>query len=185
MPKDLPVEIPALETELAFKGRVWDVVSERFEFQGQELVRDFIRHPGAVAVIALNDAQEVLLIRQYRRPVGAFLWELPAGLLDVPGESLETAALRELAEETDFTTSKIEHLITFHPSPGGNSESIAIFLATDLRQIEIGFERTAEEVDLQPTWIPLVEAVDSVMRSELKNSVAALAILTLARKLGI
>ena len=185
MPKDQPVDIPAQNTELVFKGRVWDVVTETFEFQGQQLERDFIRHPGAVAVIAVNDANEVLLIRQYRRPVGAYLWELPAGLLDVPGESLEVAALRELAEETDHTALQIEHLITFHPSPGGNSESIAIFVATDLRPINIGFERTAEEVDLQPTWVPLSEAVDSVLMSDLQNSVAALAILALARRLGI
>lgn len=185
MPKDRHVELPALNVELAFKGRVWDVVTEQFEFEGQVLTRDFIRHPGAVAVIALNEAREVLLINQYRRPVGSFLWELPAGLLDVSGESLEAAALRELAEETDYTADALEHLITFHPSPGGNSESISVYLASDLKPVTTDYERSGEEVSLTPTWVPLTEAVDSVMRSEIKNSIAAISILALARRLGV
>ena len=185
MPKDLPVDLPATKVELAFKGRVWDVVTEHFEFDGHPLARDFIRHPGAVAVVALNEAREILLIRQYRRPVGSYLWELPAGLLDVKGESLESAALRELAEETEYTAKNVEHLLTFHPSPGGNSESITIFLASDISVTESDYVRTGEETDLQPTWVPLIEAVESVMRSEMKNSIAALGILTLARRLGI
>ncbi|MCX8529086.1 MAG: NUDIX hydrolase [Rhodoluna sp.] len=185
MPKDRPVELPATETELVFKGRVWDVVTEHFEFEGHTLARDFIRHPGAVAVIALNERQEVLLINQYRRPVGAFLWELPAGLLDVQGESLEAAALRELAEETDYQAERIEHLITFHASPGGNSESIAIYLASGLSVVETDFVRTGEEANLQPTWVPLVEAVESVMRSDMKNPAAVIGILALARKMGV
>lgn len=185
MPKDQHAGLPALKTELGFKGRVWDVVSETFDFEGQKLTRDFIRHPGAVAVIALNDAQEVLLIRQYRRPVDSYLWELPAGLTDIPGEPLETAARRELAEETDYAAANLEHLITFHTSPGGNSESIAVFLATGLAKVDTDFERTAEEVDLQPTWVPLAEAVESVMRSEMKNPAAVVAILALARRLGL
>ena len=185
MPKDQPVAIPATETELVFKGKVWDVVTEHFNFEGQSLARDFIRHPGAVAVIALNEQQEVLLIRQYRRPVGSFLWELPAGLLDVAGESLERAALRELAEETDFQAEHIEHLITFHTSPGGNSESIAIFLATQLSPVTTDFVRTGEEVNLQPTWVPLADALNSVMQSDMKNPAAVIGILALARKLGV
>jgi ADP-ribose pyrophosphatase len=185
MPKDSSVELPAQKIDLAFKGRVWDVVTEHFEFEGATLARDFIRHPGAVAVIALNDAQEILLIRQYRRPVGSYLWELPAGLLDVPGESLESAALRELAEETDFAAEKLEHLITFHTSPGGNSESISVFVATGLSKVATAFVRTGEEVNLQPTWVPLAEAVNSVMRSDMKNPSAVVGILALARKLGV
>ena len=185
MPKDLPVEIPALQTELAFRGKVWDVVTEHFEFEGQTLARDFIRHPGAVAVIALDKDQRVLLIRQYRRPVGKFLWELPAGLLDIEGEALETAALRELTEETGYSANSVEHLITFHASPGGNSESIAVFLARDVFEVETDFERTGEEVDLRPTWVPIAEAVHSVMASNMMNPAAVIGILALARKLEI
>lgn len=185
MPKDQIAGLPALKTELGFKGRVWDVVSDTFEFDGVPLTRDYIRHPGAVAVIALNEAQEVLLIRQYRRAVDSFLWELPAGLLDVAGESLETAALREFAEETELTAAKLERLISFHTSPGGNSETIHVFVATEISKTAIDFVRTGEESDLQPTWVPLVEAVASVMASHMKNPAAVVAILALARRLGI
>ena len=185
MPKDLPIELPANRTELVFKGRVWDVVTEHFEFKGKELARDFIRHPGAVAVIAINEQQEVLLIRQYRRPVGAYLWELPAGLLDVHGESPETAALRELAEETDYRAEHIEHLITFHASPGGNSESIAVYLASGLTPMVTDYVRSGEEADLRPTWVPLTDALESIMSSEMKNPAAVIGVLALARKLGI
>lgn len=185
MPKDEPIDIATNSREVVFLGRVWNVVTDRFDFAGVELARDFILHPGAVAVIALNEDQEILMIRQYRRPVGTFLWELPAGLLDVSGEPEVEAAKRELAEETGYQAQTIEHLVTFHPSPGGNSETITIFFAQGLKEIDYDYVKTGEEVDLQPTWVPLKEAVASVMASEIKNSIAMLAILTLARKLGV
>ena len=185
MPKDQPVEIETNSKEVVFKGRVWDVVTDRFDFAGVELARDYIAHPGAVAVIAVNESQEILMIRQYRRPVGTYLWELPAGLLDVAGEPEVEAAKRELAEETGYKAATIAHLITFHPSPGGNSESISIFFAQGLTKVDYDYVQTGEEVDLQPTWVPLKEAVASVLASEIKNSIAMLAILTLARKLGV
>jgi ADP-ribose pyrophosphatase len=90
-----------------------------------------------------------------------------------------------LAEETDYQAGKLEHLISFHTSPGGNSETIAVFLATELSKVETDFVRTGEEVNLQPTWVPLAEAVDSVMRSDMKNPSAVVGILALARKRGV
>ena len=185
MPKDEPAAIASIEKTTVFEGRVWDVVTDTFDFGGQTLARDYIQHPGAVAVIAFNEKQEILLIRQYRRPVGTFLWELPAGLRDVAGESPELAVRRELAEETGYQAGRVEPLVTFFPSPGGNSEQIHIFWATDLSEIDYEYERTGEEADLRPTWVPLAEALESVMASEMQNSIAMLALLTLARKLGV
>lgn len=185
MPKDQPVSIPSVDKTTVFEGRVWDVVTDTFEFGGETLARDYIQHPGAVAVIATNDENEVLLIRQYRRPVGTYLWELPAGLRDVADESTEAAVRRELAEETGYEAAKVEPLITFFPSPGGNSEQIHIFAASGLSEIEYDYVRTGEETDLQPTWVPLGEAIASVMASEMQNSIAMLAVLALARKLGV
>lgn len=183
MPKDEPVEFEILESRLAFEGRVWDVVSERFDYLGQPLVRDFIKHPGAVATIALNENRKILMIRQYRHPVRKYLWEIPAGLLDVPGEPLEAAARRELIEETSHDASVWEHLISFHPSPGGNSETITVFLATDVHPIASDYEPTGEESDMLVRWVDFDEAVKSVLASEIQNPSAVVAILALAARL--
>ena len=78
---------PVLSAARAFEGRVWDVVTEEVDLgEGGVVHRDFVAHTGAVAVLALDDRDRVVLVQQYRHPVGAFEWELPAGLLDVDGE---------------------------------------------------------------------------------------------------
>ena len=99
-----------LSSEKVYEGRIWDVVSDSFQLNddGDALVRDYIDHPGAVAVLPMNDAGEVLLIKQYRHPVGMDLWEIPAGLLDVEGEDFVVGAARELAEEADLVGGGVE-----------------------------------------------------------------------------
>jgi ADP-ribose pyrophosphatase len=87
MPKDHPASLAISKSEVVFEGKIWDIKRESFDYNGETLVREFVAHPGAVAVIALNDSDQVLLINQYRHPVREFLWEIPAGLLDMPGES--------------------------------------------------------------------------------------------------
>ena len=94
-----------LASETVYEGRIWDVVSEQVELSegGPRMTRDFITHPGAVAILALDDQDRVLLIRQYRHPVGMTQWEIPAGILDVEGEHPAKAAARELGEEADLS----------------------------------------------------------------------------------
>ena len=95
---------PVLSAVPAFTGRVWDVVSEEVDLgEGGVVTRDFVDHTGAVAVLALDEEERVVLVQQYRHPVGAFEWELPAGLLDVDGEPAHLTAARELHEEADLT----------------------------------------------------------------------------------
>jgi ADP-ribose pyrophosphatase len=183
MPKDQPVEHEIVSTELVFKGRIWDVVSEAFRFSEEILVRDFVRHPGAVAVIALNSNEEILMIRQYRHPVRKMLWEIPAGLLDIPGEALEQAARRELIEETSFDAKNFEHLITFHTSPGGNDESITVYLATDVQPVIHDFVAAGEETDMLVEWVPFKAALSAVLASEVQNPSTVVAILALAQRL--
>src|SRR5699024_4982097 len=99
---DQAADRPVLRSERVFEGRVWDVVRDEVAYDERtRLTREYLEHPGAVAVVALDTSERVLLIRQYRHPVRERMWEVPAGLLDVAGESPWDAARRELAEETD------------------------------------------------------------------------------------
>jgi ADP-ribose pyrophosphatase len=185
MPKDRPATLAISKSEVVFEGKIWDIKSESFEYNGGTLVREFVAHPGAVAVVALNEANQVLLINQYRHPVREFLWEIPAGLLDLPGESKVEAAKRELLEETGFIADSWQELIEFHTTPGGNNETIAIFLARDLRHQGHDLELEGEETDMQVAWVPLAEALSSVLASEMRSPSAAVGIMAAAHKIGI
>ena len=185
MPKDENASLSVSRRDVVFKGKIWDVVSETFDYKGTSLVREFVAHPGAVAVIALNDQQEILLIKQYRQPVREYLWEVPAGLLDIPGESRLEAAKRELLEETGYIAEGWQALIEFHTTPGGNSETINVFLATELRHQGYDLDLEGEEVDLELRWVPLKDALNSVLNSEMRSPSAGYAIMALAHKLGI
>jgi 8-oxo-dGTP pyrophosphatase MutT (NUDIX family) len=121
------------ETELAAGWRV-SFSRARFRDQdGEEFERDIVRHPGAVAVVPLHDDGTVTLVRQFRAVLDRDLLELPAGIRDVVGEPEATTAGRELQEEAGLQAAHIEHLITFHNSPGFCDEEVLIFLATGLR----------------------------------------------------
>jgi ADP-ribose pyrophosphatase len=185
MPKDHPASLAISKSEVVFEGKIWDIKRESFDYNGETLVREFVAHPGAVAVIALNDSDQVLLINQYRHPVREFLWEIPAGLLDMPGESKLEAAKRELLEETGYIAESWSELIEFHTTPGGNNETIAIFLARELRHQGHEFELEGEETDMKVEWFALSEALESVLASDMRSPSAAVGIMAAARKLGI
>ena len=185
MPKDQPVAHNIVASEVVFHGKIWNIARETFDYPGGQLVREFVQHPGAVAIIALNENDEVRMIRQYRHPVRENLWEIPAGLLDMPGENRLDAAKRELLEETSLVAETWEHLIDFYTTPGGNDEMISIFLATNLTEVESGFEAEGEERDMLVEWIPLADAVRSVLASEIKSPSAAIGLQALALLRGL
>jgi ADP-ribose pyrophosphatase len=124
----------------------------------------------------------VVLVRQYRHPIGRQLWELPAGLIDVPDEPLVGAAARELAEEADLRAARWDLLLDLHPSPGVSNELIRIFLARDLTPVppEERHERTHEEAGLTVRRFPLDEAVGMALRSEITNASAVAGVLATA-----
>jgi ADP-ribose pyrophosphatase len=165
-----------LETERVFEGRVWDVVRERFAFGDHELVREFTNHPGAVAILARDENDRVLVINQYRHPVGLRIWELPAGLLDVPDEDPLAAAKRELAEEVDLAAEEWTELISFATSPGGSSEFITVFEARGLSPVP-AFLRTEEEAEIEVRWVELDELVEAALDGRLHNSILLIAVL--------
>ncbi|QHK18749.1 NUDIX domain-containing protein [Pseudarthrobacter psychrotolerans] len=181
---DAPSPRRLLSTEKVYEGRIWDVVSDSFQLSeaGESLTRDYIDHPGAVAVLPMNDAGEVLLIRQYRHPVGMDLWEIPAGLLDVEGEDFVVGAARELAEEADLAAGEWNVLADFFNSPGSSSEAIRIYLARGLTEVphHERHERTDEEAEIEFHWIPLDDAVASVLEGRLHNPSAVVGILAAA-----
>lgn len=182
MPKDQPHATRVTSSEVAFEGKIWNVRRETFELGEQQLTRDFIAHPGAVAVLAIDDHDQVLMIRQYRHAVGEILWEIPAGLLDVDGESHLAAAERELLEETGYRVASIEHLISYYTSPGGSSELKRIFVARDVKFLGRPEGADGEERELTVHWVPFAEVLDSVLKSEIKNPSAVVAILALAQQ---
>jgi len=185
MPKDQPVTPQILATETVFRGKIWDVARDTFDYNGQKLVREFVQHPGAVGVLALDEQQRVLLIRQYRHPVRSYLWEIPAGLLDVPGEERLAAAKRELMEETGYEAGSWSKLLDFMTTPGGNDEVITIFLAQNLQHVGHNLELEGEEVDMLKEWFPLKEALASVLASEIQSPTAAVGIMAAAHRLGV
>ena len=172
-----PAELLAHET--VHMGGKWRVDVETIEIAGQRVTRDILIHPGAVAVLVLNERDEVLLLRQYRQPLGMFLFETPAGLLDVPDENPLAAAQRELAEEAGVVAARWDTLVDFYNSPGGSSEAIRIYLAREISELPSGRMVTgeAEEIDLPVAWVPLPHAVDLVLSGALGNPTAVLGIL--------
>ncbi len=141
--------------------------------------RSVVTHPGAVVVLALDDAQRVLMIRQYRHPVGHQLWELPAGLRDADGEQPLQTAQRELLEETGYHAREWHTLVDYFSSPGFSTERIRIFLARGLERAvdDGGSEREHEEKFIVADWLPLDEAVELALAGKLHNGPAITGIL--------
>ncbi|MFC5907404.1 NUDIX domain-containing protein [Streptacidiphilus monticola] len=185
-----PVQDSAEEWEVvgsrtSFHGKVWDITTDEVVMpDGKVSARDYQQHTGAVGVLALNEAGEALLVRQYRHPVRQKLWELPAGLLDVPGEHPLKAAQRELYEEAHHEAGDWRVLVDIYPSPGGSSEAIRVFLARNVSEVSgERFEAEGEELDLELRWVPLDEMVRGILAGELHN--AAMVTAALAAKAAL
>lgn len=178
--QDEAVTPEIIESDVVFGGRVWDIRRDRFVLEGAEITREYMDHTGAVAVLALDERDRVLLIQQYRHPIRMRDWELPAGLLDIRGESPLVAAQRELAEEVDLVAETWDLLTEFMTSPGGSNEMLRVYLARGVSPAPTVFARTEEEAGIEQRWVPLDEVVDSVLSRDLQNSILAIAALSAA-----
>ena len=169
---DLPQELQVTETEVVFRGRVWDVVRDTVDYPGASdgtIVREYVKHPGAVGIVAVDDRGRVPLIQQYRHPIRHRDWEVPAGLLDVPDEDPLDAAQRELAEEADLLAEHWQPLLSIFPTPGGNDEVIQLFLAQGLTAADGEFAREDEEADIRIEWVQLGAVVDGIIAGRIHN----------------
>lgn len=178
--RDDPVEPDLVSSETVFDGKVWNIRRDVFTLDGHPVTREYMDHTGAVAVLALDERDRVLLIKQYRHPVRLRDWELPAGLLDFDGESPLAAAQRELAEEADLVAETWDLLAEFMTSPGGSNEVIRVYLARGVSASPDVFDRTEEEAGIELRWVPLDHAVDAVLSRDIQNSILALALLSAA-----
>ncbi|MFP3990348.1 NUDIX hydrolase [Streptomyces sp. E11-3] len=142
--------------------------------------RDYQVHPGSVAVLALDDLGRVLVLKQYRHPVRHKLWEIPAGLLDVPGENPLHAAQRELYEEAHVKAEDWRVLTDVFTTPGGCDEAVRVFLARDLSEADgERFDVSEEESDMELARVPLKELVRGVLAGELHNNCLVVGALSL------
>jgi len=173
-----------LATEEIYAGRIISLRKDTVAMPGGgDSVREVVHHPGAVGIVALDDADRVVMLRQYRHPVRAHLWELPAGLRDVDGEPPVETARRELAEEAQLAAERWSLLTTQHPSPGFCDELVLLYLAEGLSDVARpeGFTVEHEELDMTVERVPLAEAVQWVFDGKVRNSLAVIGLLAAAQ----
>lgn len=170
---DRPQRWPVVVSEDVHRSGYLDLVLETIrDPAGEDHQRAVVRPNGSVGVLAVDEHERVLLIEQYRHPVGRRMIELPAGTLDVTGEAPEQAARRELAEEADLRADQWSEFISGRPSPGYSSEGWTIFRATGLSPVPAAerTERTAEEAGIVVHWVPLSEAVGAALAGRITDA---------------
>lgn len=176
------MEETILSREEIYSGRVVNlsVATVRLP-NGGESRRELVKHPGAVAIVALDADQNVLLVRQFRLAAGKILLEIPAGTLK-PDEPPEVCARRELQEETGYLPGKLEAIGGIYPAPGYTTEYIYLYLATDLSESKLEMD---DDEFIEIERIPLKEALGMVERDELVDAKSITALLKVARRLRL
>lgn len=175
-----PVAEHVFETtssEIVHRGNIFALRSDQVRMPGgRTAVREVVEHYGAVAIVAMDDDNNIPMVYQYRHTYGRRLWELPAGLLDVAGEPPHLSAARELKEEVGLQASTWQVLVDLDTAPGFSDESVRIYLATGLREVTRP-EAHDEEADMTMRWYPIEEAARRVFSGEIVNSIAIAGVL--------
>jgi 8-oxo-dGDP phosphatase len=176
-------DFDTVSSRTVYTGQVLTLRADEVRMPGGEVkVREVVEQPGAVGIVALDEQDQVVLIRQYRHPIGDWLIELPAGLLDEPGEKASATAARELTEEVGLTARRWDVLVDLRNSPGLSTEAVRIYLARDLTPVPdadryVGID---EETDLGVHRRALDEAVAAVFTGEIQNALAVSGLLAAA-----
>ncbi|OBF65910.1 ADP-ribose pyrophosphatase [Mycobacterium sp. 852002-51971_SCH5477799-a] len=164
-------------SETLYTGKIFALRSDRVRMPGGKVVtREIVEHFGAVAVVAMDDEGNIPMVYQYRHAFGRRLWELPAGLLDVHGEAAHLTAARELMEEAGLKAAAWTVLVDLDSTPGFSDESVRVYLATGLTQVDRP-DAHDEEADMTLEWYPLADAARKVLSGEIVNAIAAAGIL--------
>ena len=171
-----------LRSERVYDGRIikLDLVDVRLP-DGKPARRELIRHPGAVAIVALDQAQNVLLVRQFRSAAGKILLEIPAGTLN-PSETPLACAERELQEETGYRPGRLENIGGIYTAPGYTTEFIHLFQASDL--IESRLDHDDDEF-IEAERVPLAQALAMIESGEIADGKSVAGLLRVARRLGV
>lgn len=179
---DAAMAWPLVGHRVLGRGAVSDFVDDRVATpSGQTMARQYLLHPGAVGIIALDDADRIAVVRQYRHPVGFRLTEPPAGLLDHADEDVVLAAQRELAEEAGLQAARWQVLVDVFTTPGANQESLRVFLARELSDAPApdGFVADHEEAEMEVCWATRADLVDAVLAGRLQNPTMVTGVLAL------
>ncbi|MGD1174263.1 NUDIX domain-containing protein [Mycobacterium seoulense] len=164
-------------SETLYTGKIFALRSDQVRMPGgATAIREVVEHYGAVAIVALNEDNNIAMVYQYRHAFGRRLWELPAGLLDVAGEPPQETAVRELQEEVGLRAGTWQVLVDLNSAPGFSDESVRVYLATELTEVARP-EAHHEEADMTMRWFPVAEAVRMVFSGEIVNSIAIAGIL--------
>lgn len=185
---DQAVSVPVLESVRRFSGSVIAVDTETLHINELPIMRDVVRHPGAVAVVAVRSSggdPQILLVRQYRHPIRMECIELPAGLRDVAHETSLMCAQRELLEETGYEAGRWQKMFDSATTPGGSDERIELWWAQDFTWRGHAGSGEAEELSMSAMWVPLSEALDAVDTGRIANLTAQVGIFAAARKIGV
>ncbi|MCV7229458.1 NUDIX domain-containing protein [Mycolicibacterium komossense] len=166
-----------VESQTVYTGKIFALRADEVLMPGGRTARrEVVEHFGAVAIVALDDDGNVVLVYQYRHPLGRRLWELPAGLLDIDGEAPHLTAARELEEEVGLSAQHWRVLADLDSTPGFSDESVRVYLATGLTDIGRP-ESHDEEADMTTRRFPLADAVQMVFAGEIVNALAVAGIL--------
>ncbi|OAS87525.1 MULTISPECIES: NUDIX hydrolase [Metabacillus] len=164
-----------LSSKEIFKGRIIDLYVEEVELpNGKTSTREIVKHPGAVAVIAITPENKILMVEQFRKPLGRTLVEIPAGKLE-KGEQPESTAKRELEEETGYTCGNLQPLISFYTSPGFADELVHLFIAENLEKLTVAAELDEDEF-LDVMEVTLEEAAEMIQNKRIYDAKTAYAV---------
>ena len=164
-----------ISSVLKYKNKLFSVTQDHVvDPSGFEIHRAIVQHPGSAVMMAVDTRKRILLVRQYRVPARAYLWELPAGKLDA-GETPLQAARRELVEETGYSAKHWKKLVTFYPSPGFVAEKMTIFLATGLTA---GEATPMDDERIETRWFTPQEVEQAIRSGKIMDGKTMLGYLT-------